>query len=119
VPKDVIQKIEDHLGEELEDIPQGKSLGGDKRIFLGIIHSLSKPQEGKQAEQKEHKKGHGNLVGKVPQERNVGKPGKRRMFSHHQTPFRLFFSDSQNISKKIPMTSVEMPTRKATGFTLP
>jgi hypothetical protein len=63
VSEDVIQKFQNHLGEEFEDIPQGKAIGWDERFFSSTRNGhFLESQIGHEAQDQEYENGHRNLV---------------------------------------------------------
>ncbi len=93
VPDDVVQELQHHLGEYLEYVSNGQALGRNEGGFSRCQDPLLEPQVGEKTQHDQHKKAHGNLVGKTPQDRDVGKPGKGDVSSHYNTPFLWAFSD--------------------------
>jgi hypothetical protein len=71
-PDNVIQKLQYHFGEELEDIPQSQSVGWDDCLNRGRQSHLAKGQIRQEREDQEHKKSHRNLVGQAADERYIG-----------------------------------------------
>jgi hypothetical protein len=57
-------------------------------------------------------------MGQASDEGEVGKPSKRGMSGHYTVPFQQDLKDPRRVSQKRPMTRVEIPKRKAIGFTL-
>jgi hypothetical protein len=71
-PDNVIQKLQYHFGEELEDVPQSQSVGWDDRLSRGMQGHLAKGQIRQQREDQEHKKSHRNLVRQAAKDRYIG-----------------------------------------------